>query len=60
MKSTTQRSRRVPKKEQFSIRLPVSDRRKIDRLAKREGRTRAGYVQKLVTCHLAEQDRAAA
>ncbi len=45
---------------QFSVSLPIPERRKLDRLAKDECRTRSGYVRRIIQRHLSEVDQKAA
>ena len=49
----------MPKAEQFSIRLPGPKRAKIDKLAKEDGRSRAGYIAHVLDRHLEEVGKAA-
>lgn len=46
----------MPKEKQFSIALPDQHRLKLDRLAKEDGRSRTGYIKRLVALHLREQE----
>jgi predicted DNA-binding protein len=41
-------------RDQFSVSLPIRERRKLDRLAKDDGRSRSGYVKRLIQRHLSE------
>jgi predicted DNA-binding protein len=47
-------------REQFSVSLPLRERRKLDRLAREDGRTRTGYVQRILLRHLSEVEGKAA
>jgi predicted DNA-binding protein len=44
-------------RQQFSVTLPDRDRRKLDRLARADGRSRSGYVKRIIDRHLDEVDR---